>query len=267
MRFVLILMFVGSVLLGQDTLITRTGAMYIGSFIEQTDKHVIFKVQDTISAQPIALEKVARIGLFQNDHAGFKSPATDTGGMADEKEIGVMNGHPFAAGTLSAGSLFSYSSSKNDPEDDGSSVSTIGNEFNFLSFTVTPMLSYFVFDGVSVDAIVSMTKYSMGESEDSFNIYGLAASYYTSSNIYLGAGYAKGTSGDEDGDYKSSIDFILFQGGYLHELASNVYLNLGFNYLSGLDQTSEYGGNKTTRDNEATQLKIDVGIKAFFSLK
>ncbi|NQT63839.1 MAG: hypothetical protein HQ556_12835 [Candidatus Marinimicrobia bacterium] len=267
MRFVLILMIVSSVLLGQDTLITKFGVTYLGTFIEKTDEHVMFKEQNTSNAQPIALERVARIGLFKKGSLNLEASNNDISTMAENFELATMIDHPFTAGTLSAGSLFNYSSLKNDAEDDGTTVSTIGNEFNFLSFTVTPMLSYFVIDGVSVDAIVSMTKYSMGESEDSFNIYGLAASYYTSSNIYLGAGYAKGTSGDEDDDYKSSLDFILLQGGYLHKLASNVYLNLGFNYLSGLDQTSEYDGNKNTRDNEATQLKIDVGIKAFFSLK
>lgn len=267
MRFVLILMFVSSVLLGQDTLITKSGVRYLGTFIEKTDEHIMFKEQNTSNAQPIALERVARIGLFNKGFLDLEALHTDTTATAENSELAAMIEHPFSAGTLSAGSLFSYSSLKDDADDDGTTVSTIGNEFNFLSFTVTPMVSYFVIDGVSVDAIVSMTKYSMGESEDSFNILGLAASYYTSSNIYLGAGYAVGTSGDEDGDYKSSLDFILFQGGYLHELASNVYLNLGFNYLSGLDQTSEYDGDKNTRDNESTQLKIDVGIKAFFSLK
>jgi len=172
----------------------------------------------------------------------------------------------FGQGTISAGSLFSYSSHSSGSEgDDPINVTTIGNSsLSEFSLMIKPAVNYFILDNLSVDGILSLTKMSSGDNEFSFNLYGAGATYYMS-NIYGGGGFVMSSSGTDD--YSTKSNWLEFHGGYLHSLTENVFLDLGVSYFMGTGESvSEWDGEEDKSDNEESILRIGVGVKAFFNL-
>ncbi len=182
--------------------------------------------------------------------------------------MGSMLMGQFEKGNISAGSLFSYSSSKSSSDDDGTGVLTIGREITY-SGSIKPAVSYFLMDNLSLDALISMTKMSQDDYYNSMNLLGAGATYYINT-MYAGGGFAMSSSTngqDGEADYKSKSNFLELHGGYLHGLSDNIFLDIGASYLMGMgENTSEYDGDEYKSDNESTSIWIGVGVKAFFSL-
>ncbi len=254
---------------GQDTLYTTTGMAYLGSFIEQSETHVTFHPDDSDKPQSLPLNVVDRVGMFMQITSSDPTPAAGEAGL--EKTDPAMEtdnsytGSPFRQGSISAGSLFSYSSYKwNKDDDDPTTTMTAGSGFPVFMMIVKPAISYFFMDNWSIDGIISLTKYDSGDWEDSFNVYGAGISHYLG-NIYGGAGYAVASSGDDD--YRSTSNYLELHAGFLSGLSDNVFLDVGASYLMGTgEHSSEYEGETHTRDNEETTLSLNVGVKAIFSL-
>ncbi len=177
----------------------------------------------------------------------------------------------FDKGTVSAGTLLSYSSYNSGGDYDYTrNVMSIGTQ-SLEMLSVKPTVSYFVQPNISIDGIIGFTKLTYededSDSESSQNLLGGGATYYTG-NLYGGGGIA--FLSFESDDYKSSSKYLEFHGGYLHGLTENVFLDIGVSYLSGMGELeSEYDGeeNPDPPDNEQTILQLSVGIKAFFNLK
>ena len=267
MRQVVCLLIMVSLSIAQDTLFITTGVSYIGEIENNTDTHVYFKAENSKTAQPVSRTMIHRIGSYDRATATVNIPENVDLVIQDNQGSMVSGEVPhdshFSQGTLSVGSLFSYSSAKSSSRDDGNSISTLGSQLNFFSISLKPTLSYFVIDDISLDVLASFTKMLDGEYQDSYKLLGGGGSFYAR-GIYLGAGYAILMSGDHD--YKSTSDFIEVHGGYLHKLVNHVFLDIGASYMSGLNSTSEYDGESHSRDNESTMFRIDVGVKAFFEL-
>lgn len=171
----------------------------------------------------------------------------------------------FSEGTISAGSLFSYSSYKESPDADPVTTATIGNtSISAITIVIKPAVSYFIRENLSIDAIVSFTKISHGDYDTSLNLYGGGATYYTG-NIYAGGGLGLSAIGNYDSNSKS--EWIDVHCGYLHGITENVFLDIGLSYIMGKGEyVTEYdSGEEYKRDNEDTILRIGVGIKAFFN--
>ena len=268
MRFLIGFFVLLSITNGQDTLFTTSGIAYIGKFIEKTDKHVLFHEVGATNAQPVPLRVVARMGMYQGEPDGNFMPEVN---RVDDKTSSDQDGRitrsAFGRGTISAGSLFSYSSAKSSADDnDPTNVSTIGAGLNDFSVTIKPSFSYFIFNNVSLDGILSLTRIGTKENSTNYNIYGLGSSYYAN-NFYLGIGYAilASGSGDSNDRYNSSYDFVEVHSGYLYQVSSNVFFDLGLSYMQGLKSKHGWNGQTETEDNEETILRLDFGVKAFFN--
>lgn len=168
----------------------------------------------------------------------------------------------FAPGTISAGSVFSYTSYKYDADSDATSITTFGSDRSVSSMAVSPSLSYFLMENISIDAIFSFNSFSSGEGDSyKINMYGVGGSYYLN-NLYGGGGFAVASSGE---DKMSSANYLVLRGGYLHELREYVFLDVGASYSLGTGKY-KYDGEETG-DNEETILRIGAGVRAFFSLQ
>jgi len=167
----------------------------------------------------------------------------------------------FTSETISAGSLFSYTSYKMSSSSDAESITSIGPSASFTSITLRPSISYFIVDNISVDAILSLNTLSGDGDNYKMNMYGIGASYYMD-NIYGGGGFGISSSGYNK---MSTSNYLLLQGGYLHKLSDNVFLDIGASYTMGMGKY-KYDGEEGG-DNEQTILRFGAGIKAFFRTK
>ena len=186
----------------------------------------------------------------------------------------------FRAGTISAGALFNYSSSKDGGDYSDKQTQTVFGTKYSSSMTIQPTLSYFTQSNLSVDGFIGINtltseycypEYYTGDEEcdtdeASVNILGGGATHYMN-NLYTGVGVARLFI--HDGDYTRSSRYLELHGGYLHNLTQNVFLDIGFSQLYGMgEHITTYDGEECNdcEDNEYSQFEIKVGIKAFFSL-
>ena len=68
---------------------------------------------------------------------------------------------------------------------------------------------------------------------------GVGTTYYYQ-NFYIWGCIIKQSSESESGgwSYESSQQFMNFNGGYLHKLNESVFLDIGLQYLKGMDETA-----------------------------
>jgi len=67
MRLCIMLLVSTSILLGQDSLITITGGIYLGKYIDTSENHVIFQTLDAPWPQQILLSRVKRVGISSGE--------------------------------------------------------------------------------------------------------------------------------------------------------------------------------------------------------
>ena len=164
----------------------------------------------------------------------------------------------FTPGTISAGSVFSYTSYKYNADADAESITSIGSEVSVTSIAVNPTFSYFIAGNISVDAILSFNTLSDGDDSYKMNMYGVGGTLYMN-NLYGGGGFAIAATGE---DKMATSNYLVFRGGYLHKLTENVFLDFGASYSMGSGKY-KYDGEEYG-DNEETILRVGAGIKAFF---
>lgn len=172
----------------------------------------------------------------------------------------------FESGTITAGSLFSFSSVDGGGGGDPTNVTTIGtNSLSFYSFTIRPMVGYFILDNLSLDLLFSRTGIKEDDWEYTMMHYGPGASFYAS-NVYLGGGYV--LMSNSGGSSTSKSNYIEAHGGFLFELSQNVFLDANVSYLMGTgDDVYETDDGYTDEDpNDASVLNVSVGVKGFFKL-
>ncbi len=174
----------------------------------------------------------------------------------------------FEAGTISAGSLFSYSSTSSGGDVVTNSHAGEGG-FNIFTFTVKPSLGYFVINNLALELIFSRTAYGTDDNDLSYTIFGPGGSYHAG-HLYGGGAYVFMNGESSGGSHVSTskMNFIEVHGGYLQKLVEHVFLDLNASYLTGIgDEVSNNGGEDYTRKNDMTMLTISAGIKAYFKFR
>ena len=164
----------------------------------------------------------------------------------------------FEAGTVSVGSLMSYSSYKaSNDDDDPLIVTSIGSTQSIL--TVKPNLSFFILRNLSIDGILGFTLQNEGNSELSRKIFGGGATFYLG-NIYFGGGILEMSS--DYGDHDTSSNYAELHGGYLLGMVKNVFLDFGVSNLIGIGEI-KYNNDDTGIENKDMVVHLNVGIRAF----
>ena len=179
----------------------------------------------------------------------------------------------FEPGTISAGTLFGYNSFGDSEDDGGDRVDVISVGSSQMELIVVkPTLSYFITGNISIDGIMSIMRLKYGDSDpQTMRLLGGGATMYFKQNFYAGGSFMLQSSKSEGDDwsYTSNAQFAGIQGGILHKVAENVYLDVGVNYLLGIgdrkSESEDYGETyKNENKNTANAYGINVGIKAFF---
>lgn len=170
----------------------------------------------------------------------------------------------FEPGTISAGALFGYNSygdSEDEDRDRQDIMSIGGSQFQFL--LLKPTVSYFISRNISIDGIMNIMRFKYGDSDPSTSKdVGGGISMYFKQNLYVGGSFTlqASKSGSDTYSFSSSAQFIGIQGGLLHKVAENVYLDVGINYLMGIGDTKfEYEYDGGTDKNEKKILPMLTG--------
>jgi len=177
----------------------------------------------------------------------------------------------FEPGTISAGALFGYNSYGDSEDGDRLDIMSVGDSQMEL-LVVKPTLSYFITGNISVDGLMNVMRIKSGDGDpQTIKLLGGGATMYFMQNFYAGGSIALQSSNSESDDwsYSSSAQYIGIQGGFLHKVAENVYLDVAVNYLMGIGDTKyeieDYGETYDSEDkNTANAYGINIGIKAFF---
>ena len=175
----------------------------------------------------------------------------------------------FEPGTISAGALFGYNSYGDSEDGDGDrqDIMSVG-DYQFQFLLLKPTVSYFISSNISIDGIVNIMRYKYGDSDPGTSKdVGGGATMYFKQNLYAGGSFTlqSSKSGSDDFSFSSSAQYIGIQGGLLHKVAENVYLDVGVYYSMGIGDTKfEFEDNKSKDKNTANAYGINVGIKAFF---
>jgi hypothetical protein len=155
--------------------------------------------------------------------------------------------YAFDKDTINAGGGFSYVSGKSDADAD--------TESNLILLLRG---GYFMKDNLTLDLHFQYQSTSSGESDKSLLGFGIGGRYFMQDKFYVGPSFLY--LNDVDNDYSTTMNYLLFQAGYLHPLKENVYLDVGVDYQMGI---GEYGGD-TSGDNEQTLFYIRAGLEFFF---
>ena len=169
---------------------------------------------------------------------------------------GILNAQ-FEKGTISAGSIFSYTSYKFTPDSDAFNLTNIGNRnLNVMMQTLKPTVSYFINESISLDASIGLLSVSIDGDSDESTWIGVGGTKYTKKLFYFGGSIWKENNSDISQTYAGA------NLGLLKELAQNVFLDIGGTYLFGIGEVDSeyYEGVK----NEQTKIDFVIGIKAFF---
>jgi hypothetical protein len=166
-------------------------------------------------------------------------------------------GFSFEAGTKSLGGNISLSNSKFSDE---LSAST--------NFTISPAISYFIVDHISLD-LAPVFGINWGKDyETSLGVgIDLGARYFFK-NFYGGFGFIYSKSGPKGRKY--SAKYLDLKLGYLVGIAKNVYFDMGIIYHRGLGKTTSWllppGGNyiQVSSDNDLALIRARLGVSLFF---
>ena len=171
--------------------------------------------------------------------------------------VGLISGSLFGqwtAGTKSVGSLFSYSSTKADDDDKGTTT-----------MSIEPSVEYFVMDNVSVQVMLQMDMVNNGNLDGdaakagSTMHFGGGAKYYMG-NIYAGGGLMM-MSTNTGGPDPMKGNMLMVNAGYLYPLADGIYLDCGFNYTMGM---GKWKMGDMEMDNKTANMGLGVGVAAYF---
>ena len=185
----------------------------------------------------------------------------------------------FDKGTVSCGTLFSYQSydSGNEMSFQHSGTTTQLGQQAYIYLRIQPLINYFIKPNLSIDGIFGSETDKVDYDDDDYDdddykssMIGAGITQYYN-NFYIGGGIIKQSNEGKSGEwsYESSQQFMNFNGGYLHKLNENVFLDVGLQYLKGMGETeSEMNGDDLDDiDNEETYFSMNVGIRAFFNPK
>ena len=269
-----ILMIVHSFATGQeiiDVIYLKNGDMIKGIIIENALDNYI-KIE--LEGGTILTYNYDDIDSFSQETKDVPSPPatqwlmpTDpyTNPNSQSQYMSERNKNRFSRGTISAGSLFNFSSYTEDKDDNDPTITTsVGNSLS-TSLKIKPMISYFVHPNLSIDAILGYVLTVEREYENTKFLYGGGVTFYIW-NVYTGAGWMLASSESSNSSYSSQ--YLEFHGGYLHRLVENVFLDLGVSSLLGIGKyKSEYNGVESTNPSDNTQamFHVNIGIKAFFN--
>jgi len=157
-------------------------------------------------------------------------------------------GFGFEKGTKSVGGSVGFSTF-NGGED----------SLSFYSLYLSPSVSYFVVDGLSVDISptfgVSWAKNVKASTDIGIGI----GSRYFYKFFYGGFMYRYSQYG-QPGE-KTSMQYLDLKAGYMFGVAKNIYLNTGLVYTMGLGKL-KYGDYSS--DNDFSRLEMSTGISIFF---
>ena len=161
----------------------------------------------------------------------------------------------FTTGTKSVSSVFSYSSVK-DNKDDNDSYTTV---------SINPNGSYFVIDNVSVDVAIDLITEKEGDDDAKTTNIGFGGSYYyplETGAVYGGAGYKMGsyTLGDLDA---LKTNLLNIKAGYLYGFTENWYFDIGLRYNMQMG-TAKLGSDDITGAEGMTTMWFGVGLATFF---
>jgi len=181
----------------------------------------------------------------------------------------------FQSGTISAGSLFHFTTVMEGDGNSNGDLIVIGTNAKMYTskFAIKPTLNYFLLPFLSVDMIFDYTKIIETTKQDAtiYSGLGIGASYYINQSIYIGAGVFKSTRKLEYNsnslgsatDYKVIAKYNNLYGGYLVPIHNYIFLDLNCSYLIGLTEEQYSTTNQSAGINE-TIFTFTVGIKAFF---
>ena len=171
--------------------------------------------------------------------------------------VGLISGSLFGqwtAGTKSVGSLFSYSSSKSNEDDKGTTT-----------MSIEPSGEYFVMDNLSVQVMVQISSVNDGNQTGdaakagSMTNFGGGAKYYMG-NIYAGGGLLMASTNTGGADPMKG-NMLIINAGYLYPLADGIYLDCGFNYTMGM---GKWKMGDVEMDNKSTNMGLGVGVTSYF---
>lgn len=179
------------------------------------------------------------------------------------------NKNRFNKGTISAGSLFNFSSYSSNKDDNNPTMTTrVGNSLS-TSLRIKPIISYFIHPNLSIDAILGYTL-TVVEGENYENrqfSYGGGVTFYIW-KVYAGAGMMEEDENNKFSSYSKSSRYLEFHGGYLHELAENVFFDLGVSSRLGIGEVTiepKSGDPSIISANTQKMFHVNMGIKAFFN--
>ncbi|MBN2461261.1 MAG: hypothetical protein JXB60_06600 [Candidatus Cloacimonetes bacterium] len=164
--------------------------------------------------------------------------------------LAVASAFAFEKGTKTVGGFIGYNSYKYNSDADA--VNTIA---------INPVGGYFFMDNICADLEVEYTNTNSSdwdEPETHFG-FGIGGRYFYN-YIYGGAAFMMMSYSPANVDLSYSANYLKFRGGYLFNIAENIYVDLGAHYMMGF---GEYGGDGEG-DNEESELQIGGGIDIFF---
>ena len=273
-----ILMIVYSFAIGQETIdviYLKNGDMVKGIIIENALDNYI-KIE--LEGGTILTYNYDDIDSFSQETKDVPSPPATQWLMptdpysnpnSQSQNMSDRNKNRFSKGTISAGSLFNFSSYTSHTDDNNPTMTTrVGNSLN-TSLRIKPIISYFVHPSLSIDVILGY-KLTVVEGENDENrqfSYGGGVTFYIW-NVYAGAGMMQENENGKFLSYSKSSGYLEFHGGYLHELAENVFLDLGVSSLLGIGEViiePKSGDRPILSDNTQAMFHVNMGIKAFFN--
>lgn len=77
MRLIIYSLVLISLVLGQDTLITKKGVMYIGKVTDQTDTYILFQEKSSPIAQRMPTDKISRVGFYKDIENNVPADTTE----------------------------------------------------------------------------------------------------------------------------------------------------------------------------------------------
>lgn len=136
-------------------------------------------------------------------------------------------------------------------------------------FSLSPSVSYFIIDNISLDAAPSFgVSWAKGYDTSVGLGIELGARYFYK-KFYGGFSYAYGKSGPKG--RKSSSQYLYLKIGRLVGIAKNIYLDIGAVYERGIGKIkstslSPLDGSitKISTDNDLSALSAQVGVTIFF---
>jgi hypothetical protein len=267
-----------TILLGQerrDVIYLKNGDVIKGIIVENVFNDYVrieFLGGSILSYKYVDIEKITKEPdkaprtQISNPTSTVTLPQTKSSDVSDTQKT------QFSQGTVSIGSIFSYSSF--DPGNDfdyNRSTYAIGTQLS--SLLIIPTLNFFIRPNLSLDGNIGYMSSEIDYDESGYEDYeqsstliGIGATFYEG-GLYGGGGFVNIIQDSEDSDVSSK--YFELHAGVLRKVSENVFLDFGGMYLFGRGdhEYSQNGGISYEIDNEETRFQFNIGIKAFFSLQ